>query len=69
MTIVQWVYANGSTWVALDADAQKRIESLWSDNASSWIQSQIFHSPVYVEIDKMSLICNSTSYTFARRRT
>lgn len=69
MASVQWVYANGSAWVALDAAAQRHIESLWSHNASSWIQSQIFHSPVYVDIGQMSLMCNGMSYTIARRRT
>lgn len=69
MTSIQWVYANGSAWVALDATAQKHIESLWSYNASSWIQCQVFPSPVYVDIDQMSLICNGMSYTIARCRT
>ncbi|GAA5803126.1 hypothetical protein HPULCUR_008601 [Helicostylum pulchrum] len=69
MTSVQWVYANGSAWVALDSTSQQHIESLWSYNASSWIECQIFHSPVYVDIDQMSLICNGMSYTIARRRT
>lgn len=68
MATVQWVYANGSAWVALDAAAQKHIESLWSHNTSSWIQSQLFHSPVYVDIDQMALLCNGMSYTIARRR-
>ncbi|KAG2231524.1 hypothetical protein INT48_002918 [Thamnidium elegans] len=69
MTSVQWVYANGSAWVALDTTSQQHIESLWSYNASSWIECQIFHSPVYVDIDQMSLMCNGMSYTIARRRT
>lgn len=68
MTSVQWVYANGSAWVALDASTQQYIESLWTQNTSSWIQSQLFHSPVYIDIDQMSLIYNGMSYTIARRR-
>ncbi|KAG2230839.1 hypothetical protein BDF21DRAFT_432161 [Thamnidium elegans] len=68
MGSVQWVYANGSAWVALDTAAQQHIESLWCHNASSWIQCQLFHSPVYVDIDQMSLICNGMAYTIARRR-
>lgn len=65
---IQWVYANGSSWVTLDAAAQKHIESLWSHNSSSWIQSQSFYSPVYVDIGQMLLMCNGMSYTIARRR-
>ncbi|KAI9335580.1 hypothetical protein BD770DRAFT_332438 [Pilaira anomala] len=65
-TSIQWVYANGSVWVTLDIDAQHHLESLWSYNSSSWIQSQIFRCPVYVDMDRMSIICNGESYSIAR---
>ncbi|KAI8988568.1 hypothetical protein BDF20DRAFT_813445 [Mycotypha africana] len=66
---VQWVYANGCNWVVLDALAQQHIESLWSQNGASWIQSRSFRAPIYVDISQMVLLCNGTSYTIARRRT
>ncbi|KAI8069089.1 uncharacterized protein B0P05DRAFT_551534 [Gilbertella persicaria] len=68
MGSIQWVYANGSSWVTLDSLAQSHIESLWSHNSSSWIQSQSFRCPVYVDIGQMMLMCNGTCYSIARRR-
>ncbi|KAI7906045.1 uncharacterized protein BX663DRAFT_498590 [Cokeromyces recurvatus] len=69
MAAVQWVYANGCNWITLDSTSQRYIENLWSHNSSSWIQSQSFQCPVYVDIDKMLLMCNGMSYCIARRRT
>ncbi|GAN05113.1 hypothetical protein MAM1_0082c04582 [Mucor ambiguus] len=69
MPSVQWVYANGCNWVTLDSVAQQHIENLWSLNSSSWIQSQSFKGPVYIDIDQMLLLCNGTAYSIARRRT
>lgn len=69
MGSVQWVYANGCNWIALDITAQKHIESLWSHNASSWIESRSFPTAVYVDISQMCLLCNGMSYTIARRRS
>lgn len=68
MTTIQWVYANGCTWVTLDSSAQQDIESLWEYNASSWIKSRSFRSAVYVDISQMILMCEGMSYTIARRR-
>ncbi|OBZ88346.1 hypothetical protein A0J61_03603 [Choanephora cucurbitarum] len=68
MPSVEWVYANGCTWVTLDPIAQQHIESLWSMNSSSWIESQFFQCPVFIDIDKMLLMCNGLSYSIARRR-
>lgn len=69
MATVQWVYANGCSWVTLDATAQQDIESLWEFNASNWIQSRSFRSPVYVDISQMLLMCDGMSYSIARRRS
>ena len=69
MASVQWVYANGSSWITLDSAAQRHIESLWSHNASSWIESVTFTSPVYIDMDQMALLCGGVSYTIARRRS
>ncbi|KAI7906046.1 uncharacterized protein BX663DRAFT_498591 [Cokeromyces recurvatus] len=42
---------------------------LWTQDDSSWIQTKSFyHSPVYVDIQQMVLMCNSISYSIARRR-
>jgi hypothetical protein len=68
MNSIQWVYANGSQWVALDRTAQLNIESLWSNNASNWINCRTFPSAVYVDISQMALIWNEMSYTIARIR-
>jgi hypothetical protein len=69
MSVVQWVYSNGSCWVALDSVAQNHIESLWSLNSSSWILSKSFPGPVYIDIDEMVLVCDGVSYKIARHRT
>ncbi|KAI8069120.1 uncharacterized protein B0P05DRAFT_551631 [Gilbertella persicaria] len=68
MPSVQWVYANGCNWVTLDPVAQNQCECLWSHNSSSWIQSNSFTSPVYIDIGQMVLLCNGVSYSIARRR-
>lgn len=70
MTCIQWVYANGSCWIALDKNAQSDIESLWSRNASYWIRCSSLSrtSPVYVDVQQMVLLCDGISYTIARRR-
>ncbi|GAN09434.1 hypothetical protein MAM1_0267d08961 [Mucor ambiguus] len=64
---VQWVYANGSTWVTLDLSAQYQIESLWSRDASSWINSDSFRGPVYVDTSEMVLMFGGLSYVICRR--
>ncbi|KAI9362745.1 hypothetical protein BD770DRAFT_381687 [Pilaira anomala] len=64
---VQWVYANGSTWVTLDVNAQYQIETLWTRDASSWIDSASFRGPVYVDTSEMVLMFGGLSYTIARR--
>jgi hypothetical protein len=68
MVSVQWVYANGSSWVTLDRSAQTQIETLWSRDASNWINSSSFQGPVYVDTSEMLLMCAGLSYAIARRR-
>jgi hypothetical protein len=65
---VQWVYANGSMWVPLDARAQSQIEQLWSTNSSYWVQSDShnFRGPIYVDIANMCLVHNGIAYSIAR---
>jgi hypothetical protein len=65
---VQWVYANGSYWVTLDRNAQTQIETLWSRDASSWIDSTSFRGPVYVDTSEMVLMYGGLSYVIARRK-
>lgn len=65
---VQWVYATGSAWVTLDRNAQSQIETLWSRDASSWIESSSFRGPVYVDTSEMLLMSAGLSYAIARRR-
>ncbi|KAI7890170.1 uncharacterized protein EV154DRAFT_422575 [Mucor mucedo] len=68
MACVQWVYANGSCWVALDRTAQSDIEALWSVNSSHWIRCpSVSKSAVYVDVEKMVMLCNGYQYTIARR--
>ncbi|GAN00819.1 hypothetical protein MAM1_0002c00243 [Mucor ambiguus] len=64
---IQWVYANGSQWVPLDSKAQNKIEALWSNNYSTWIDCRAFQTAVYIDLDQMALLCNGYSYTIARR--
>ncbi|KAI9261867.1 hypothetical protein EDC94DRAFT_561811 [Helicostylum pulchrum] len=65
----QWVYANGSTWVTLDRNAQFQIETLWTRDASSWIASDSFRGPVYVDTSEMVLMFAGLSYVIARRNS
>jgi hypothetical protein len=67
MGSIQWVYANGSSWITLDPLAQRHIESLWSHNASNWIQTTSFRYPVYVDVSQMCLVMGGYSYAIARR--
>ncbi|GAA5807851.1 hypothetical protein MFLAVUS_001230 [Mucor flavus] len=67
MACIQWVYANGSCWVALDRVAQSDIECLWSRNNSHWIRfPSVSKGAVYVDFQKMEMLCNGYSYTIAR---
>lgn len=68
MSIAQWLYSSGKTWVCLDAKAQQQIEKLWSANQSSWISSEYFNGPIYVDISMMTLHYEGYSYTIARLR-
>jgi hypothetical protein len=67
MASVQWLYANGSQWVALDKSSQSTIEQLWSRNSSSWINCNTFRTAVYVDVPQMTLTCNGYSYTIFRQ--
>jgi hypothetical protein len=66
MSIAQWIYSSGAIWVYLDAKAQQQIEQLWSTNQASWVNSESFHGPVYVDTAMMTLIYEGYSYTIAR---
>ncbi|KAI9254062.1 hypothetical protein BY458DRAFT_521338 [Sporodiniella umbellata] len=63
----QWVYAAGSAWVSFDSATQNVIESLWKRDVATWINSQIFQGPVYVDTTEMVMHYNNYSYTIARR--
>lgn len=63
---VQWVYANGSSWVALDETTGQQIETLWSRHAAGWIQSSMFKDLIYVDTVEMILFTESFSFTIAR---
>ncbi|KAG1048230.1 hypothetical protein G6F55_010439 [Rhizopus delemar] len=65
---IQWIYANGSTWVSLDAATQQQIEVLWSRHGSSWIHSNSFDGPVYVDTTEMLLMAGGYSFVIARRK-
>lgn len=65
---VQWVYAAGSAWVTLDSATQNLIESLWKRDVATWINSQTFQGPVYVDTSEMVIHYNDYLYTIARRK-
>lgn len=65
---VQWVYASGSSWIALDRVAQMQIESLWKHSASGWVVSTWFQGAVYVDASEMVLLFGGYSYAIARRK-
>jgi hypothetical protein len=67
MAAVQWIYANGSTWVSLDIGAQHQIEQLWSNNSSSWIDCRTFPGGAYVDFNVMEIKFNNYGYAIARR--
>lgn len=69
MASIQWVYANGSQWVALDKSAQFSIEQLWNRNSSNWITCNTFKTAAYVDFSQMAIICNGYAYTILRRRS
>ncbi|KAI9359884.1 hypothetical protein BD770DRAFT_342577 [Pilaira anomala] len=61
-----WVYASGSAWVSFDEATQKLIETLWRSDQATWINSQSFRGPVYVDTSEMVVLYGSYSYTIAR---
>lgn len=62
----EWVYASGSAWISFDPETQKVIESLWTRDQATWINSQSFRGPVYVDTSEMVIMYGSYSYTIAR---
>jgi hypothetical protein len=64
---VEWVYATGSAWVSFDSATQVMIETLWTREAATWINSQTFRGPVYIDTSEMVVMYGSYSYTIARR--
>lgn len=67
MAAIQWVYANGSSWVSLDVTAQYQIEQLWSNHSSAWINCRTFPGGAYVDFDVMEIKFNDYGYAIARR--
>lgn len=65
---IQWLYSSGQNWVYLDSNSQKQIEQLWSYNRASWINSESFKGPIYVDTSLMTLIYNGYAYSLARLR-
>ncbi|KAI9469911.1 MAG: hypothetical protein EXX96DRAFT_491882 [Benjaminiella poitrasii] len=68
MGIVQWLYSSGENWFCLDKIAHEQIEKLWNHNQASWVTSEAFCGPIYVDTSMMTLIYNGYSYTIARFR-
>ncbi|KAG1437424.1 hypothetical protein G6F56_013113 [Rhizopus delemar] len=63
---VKWIYANGSTWITFDDATQIQIEALWSRHAASWIQTNMFRGPVYIDMTEMVLITDGCLFAIAR---
>jgi hypothetical protein len=68
MAVVQWIYANGCSWVCLDIRGQEQIEKLWSKYHSDWIDCRTFPGGAFVDFSLMELQFNGYSYAIARRR-
>ncbi|KAI8637643.1 hypothetical protein BD408DRAFT_424172 [Parasitella parasitica] len=68
MAITKWLYSSGQCWLCLDSTAQMQIEKLWSGNQASWVTSEAFQGPIYVDTSMMTLIYNGYSYSIARLR-
>lgn len=67
MANIQWVYANGGSWLQLDQRTQVQSENLWAVNAATGVvYSQTFLADVYVNFLKMVLFSNGYEYTIAR---
>lgn len=64
---VDWVYASGSAWVSFDPATQRLIETLWTRDQATWINSQSFRGPIYVDTSDMVIMYGNYSYTIARR--
>lgn len=65
---IKWLYSCGQNWVCLDPQSQTQIEQLWSYNQASWINSESFSGPIYVDTSLMTLIYNGYAYSLARLR-
>ncbi|KAI8997109.1 hypothetical protein BDB01DRAFT_713833 [Pilobolus umbonatus] len=67
MSSVEWYFADGSCWIALDTLAQLHIENLWWRNYSTWVQCKHFKSPVYVDISQLILFYKDKPFYLTRR--
>ncbi|KAI8076501.1 uncharacterized protein B0P05DRAFT_471981 [Gilbertella persicaria] len=68
MNQVRWLYSSGKDWNCFDIKTQQLIEKLWCTNQASWIDSEAFQEPIYVDTALMTLMCGGYSYTIARLR-
>lgn len=67
MSNVDWVYASGSAWISFDPVTQMVIETLWQRDQDAWINTPLFHGPVYVDTTEMTMFYSCFSFTIARR--
>jgi hypothetical protein len=67
ITMAEWFYATGSSWIPFDAETQIMLEALWAKETSAWINCRIFQGLIYVDLFEMSIIHNSFSYPIIRR--
>ncbi|KAI8378178.1 hypothetical protein EDC96DRAFT_493847 [Choanephora cucurbitarum] len=69
MSRFQWLYSSGQDWTCFDRETQSLIEKLWCNSQASWIDSEAFRGPVYVDTSLMTLTYAGYSYTIARLRS
>ncbi|KAI9469898.1 MAG: hypothetical protein EXX96DRAFT_587890 [Benjaminiella poitrasii] len=65
---VEWLYANGSSWISFDTACQATIELMWTRGGlSNWMNCQYFEGPIYVDTTDMVILYGSFMYTIVRR--
>ncbi|KAI8051805.1 hypothetical protein BDF21DRAFT_404324 [Thamnidium elegans] len=53
---LRWYISIGSSWLPLDDLSARNVEYCWSRNHSQYINSGTFRGPVYVNLDRMSIV-------------
>lgn len=61
--MIKYFYGSNKDWISLSNTANRQIENLYKNKTSSWIASEDFLGPFYIDIINEKLLYDGYSYT------